>query len=73
MASYRIKAKDIAMKDLRMPQAIPCVHRGHGESTVTDSEPISGAQEETRGWFSVGLLCSWKIENEEQIWKIVYT
>lgn len=60
LASYRIKAKDIAMKDLRMPQAIPCVHRGHGKSIVTDSEPISGAQEEARGWFSVGLLCSWK-------------
>lgn len=60
LASYGIKAKDIAMEDLRIPQAIPCVHRGHGKSIVTDSEPISGAQEETRGWFSAGLLCSWK-------------
>jgi hypothetical protein len=32
------------MKGLRMPLGIPCVHRGRDQSTMTDSEPISGVK-----------------------------
>lgn len=61
----KVRAKDAAKRNLRMPLRIPtllCVHSSPGKSIITDSEAICGNPRYTvgTGCSRIFLLCLWQ-------------